>query len=228
MTAGLPGDADVALDGAAQRALAAYRGALTPANPAYRSLDWLPLVVVVHVVTRSASAAATRVIVSSESATGPDLRVFADEAARLDPMSRLPLFARLAAHASAFAAMPIVVATVLWSAGQRINAYPGTFGLVAGGAFLLCIVGRVGWDAFNACTGFLLPARALLEQTVDEPERDLFKTLHANRPRRLLAYSLPVAWALLWTLLLGLVAVGFIVGHWGGAGPRSTGDVIVG
>jgi ABC-type Fe3+ transport system permease subunit len=68
------------------------------------------------------------------------------------------------------------------------------------------------------------PAYKVLGKRVDELEQALFAALHHNRPRRPLGYALAVAWVLLWIVILGLVAAGFIVEHWGGRGPRSTGD----
>ena len=215
-------DARADVDATARLLLEAYRVAIADDG---RQLDWLSRSLLLHMVARGSRVAATRLVITTDVPSGDRLKVFADEVVRADPFARLSAIPRILVHATPYVALPVALAALLWELGGRINAYPGTYGLVIGGIFVVGVAGNAAWRAYLFGMAHVMPAYDILKKRVDDLEQLLFAALHHNRPRRPLGYALAVAWGLLWIVVLGLVAAGFIVGHWGGRGPRSTGDI---
>jgi len=164
MSQGEAGDDVFDVEGSAQRVLVAFR---TVASDRLRRLEWLSRSLLLHMMAREAAAAATLVVVKTDAPSGRDLRMLADELARLDPFKRLSLASTLMAHAAPYLGIPLGVAVLAIQLGGKVTAFPGTYGTVAGTVFFVCIALFASWHSFWWSLGHVRPAYEILEDNLD-------------------------------------------------------------
>jgi hypothetical protein len=206
---------DSALDAHATALLGGYRSALRDSS----QLSWLPRTFVRHVVASSSREAVNRLVTTRELSVSERLKLFADEAARADPLRRVPAGVSVIARAVPFIALmaggAVAGGALLWGLGALIRPHPGLFGLLVGAVWFGIVVVAVATSVFTYVEGKFDCGRTVLERSVDGPERKVFAALEeeGRQPGRMLERAVPAACAVLWLVLLGLVLAGFVVEH---------------